>query len=65
MSLDLVLMFVSLTMIVCGLVLLLVSKGRRKAGYFFMILGIIILIICLIRFPYLREHTFNRYQMVE
>jgi len=65
MSLDIVLMFVSLTMIVCGLVLLFVSRGKRKAGYFFMIVGIIILVICLIRFPYLRDHTFTRYQTVE
>jgi len=65
MGFDIVLMFVSLTMIVCGLVLLFVSRGKRKAGYFFMILGIIILVICLIRFPYLRDHTFNKYQVVQ
>ena len=65
MGFDIVLMFVAMTMFVCGFVLLLVSRGKRRAGYFFMMMGIIIFIICLIRFPYLRDHTFNRYQIVQ
>ena len=64
MGFDIVSMFVGLVMFFCGLVLLMVSRGKRKGGYVLLVLGLIIIVICLIYFPYLREHTFTKYQMV-
>ncbi len=65
MGFDIVSMFVGFVMFVCGLVLLLVSRGKRKGGYVLMTLGVIIMVICLLCFPRLKERTFNKYEIVK
>ena len=65
MGFDIVSMFVGIVMFFCGLVLLLVSRGKRKGGYIIMLLGIIILILAIIFYPRVRERMFTKYQMVK
>ena len=60
MGAEFVVIFISIVMLVCGIVLLFSEGGAKRVGFYLLLIGIIGIFLCVVAYP--REQVYNTYQ---